>query len=489
MGQDRIAALLRQDGRPGFQETFGAVMLLAWPAILEQIMITAVQYVDTAMVGQLGASATAAVGLMSSSIWLFNGLFGAAAVGFSVQVAQYLGAGRENSARQVTAQSLRFILLFGVFIGALAVGLSFPLPRWLGAAPDVAGDAGWYFRIIAIGMPFTLGVNMASAILRCAGDTRSPMVLNTLINVINVALNFFLIYPARSISIFGGSVFVWGAGLGVKGAALASILATAFVFGAFLLLLFRKPSPVRLSPSDSRALQPDCLRTVLRLGVPVALERVAMCLAQILITGLISGIGTVAMAANHLAVTAESVSYSPAYGVAVAATTLVGQAVGAGRKDLAMRFAKMTTYIGIGMMTLGGVCLYVFAAPLITIFTPDQAVIELGTRVLRIVAFAEPLFGAAIVASGALRGAGDSRGPFLICLGTMWGVRLTLNLLLVKPLGLIGVWLAMAAELVVRGAIFLARLFSGRWLRGELLSGAAPDTAVDPRDSKGRPEA
>lgn len=488
MEKDRMTALLRREGRPGLWETFGAVMLLAWPAILEQIMITAVQYVDTAMVGRLGASATAAVGLMSSSIWLFNGLFGAAAVGFSVQVAQYLGAGRAESAREVTAQSLRFILLFGVLVGAVALGLSFPLPHWLGAAPDVAPEAGWYFRIIAVGMPFTLGVNMVSAILRCAGDTRSPMILNTLINVINMVLNFFLIYPSRSIPLFGREVFVPGAGLGVKGAALASIIATGIVFGIFLLLLFRRPSPVRLSHADSRSLRPDCLRTVVRLGVPVALERVTMCMAQILITGLISGIGTVAMAANHLAVTAESLSYSPAYGVAVAATTLVGQAIGAGRKDLAMRFAKMTTYIGIGIMTLGGILLYVLATPLITLFTPDQAVIALGTRVLRIVAFAEPLFGAAIVSSGALRGAGDSRGPFLICLGTMWGVRLTLNLLLVKPLGLIGVWLAMAAELIARGVIFLTRLFSGRWMHMELFSRSGQAPPKDSADAGGEQE-
>jgi len=468
MEQNRITALLGRGEGAGFRETFNAVLFLAWPAILEQIMITAVQYVDTAMVGQLGASSTAAVGLTSSSIWLFNGLFSAASVGFSVQVAQHLGAGRQEEARSVTAQSLRFILYFGVLVGAVAVALSFPLPNLLGAAPDVAPGAGWYFRIIALGMPFTLGVNMVSAVMRCAGDTKSPMILNTMINVVNVVLNFFLIYPSRTITVFGASLPVLGAGLGVSGAALASITSTALIFAVFLLLLFRKPSPVQISTGDSRALRPECLKTALRLGVPVALERATMCFAQIMITGMISGIGTVAMAANHLAVTAESLSYSPAYGVSVAATTLVGQAIGAKRRELAMRFAKITTFIGIGIMTLGGIFLFVCARPLITLFTPDQEVIALGIRVLRIVAFAEPLFGASIVTSGALRGAGDSRGPFLICLGTMWGVRITLSLLLTRPLGLVGVWLAMAAELIVRGIIFLLRLFSGRWMGSEL---------------------
>ena len=256
-----------------------------------------------------------------------------------------------------------------------------------------------------------------------------------------------------------------GAGFGVKGAAIASSLATAVVFCLFLVVLFKKPGPVQIHGEDSTKLQPECLRTAVRFGLPVAMERGSMCAAQILITGMISGIGTIAMAANHLAVTAESVSYSPAYGVSAAATALVGQAVGAGRKKLAMRFAKITVFMGIGLMAAGGVLLFVFARPLIMLFSTDEEVIALGMTVLRIVAFAEPFFGAAIVGSGALRGAGDSRAPFLICLCTMWGVRITLVLLLTKHLGLVGVWLAMAVELTARGVIFLMRLYSGRWLQ------------------------
>lgn len=469
MEQNRISALLAQQGKTHFREILAAVLFLAWPAIVEQIMLTAVQYVDTAMVGRLGADATAAVGLTASTTWLFNGIFGAVATGFSVQVAQYLGAGQPERAKRVAAQSLRFVVLFGVLIAIVAVGLSFPLPYWLGAKDQVAEMAGIYFRIIAIGMPFTLGVNMVSAILRCSGDTKSPMILNTSINVINMILNFLLIYPSRTMTLWGRSFWMPGAGLGVAGAAIASITATALICFVFLLLLFGKKSPVQLSIHDSRRFEAPCLQTMFRLGLPIALERITMCGAQILITAVISGIGTVAIAANHLAVTAESLSYSPAFGVSVAATTLVGQAIGARRKDLAMRFARVTTVIGIGIMTLGGVCLFVFAHQLISIFSTDPQVIEMGMQVLRIVAFAEPLFGASIVAGGALRGAGDSRGPFLISLGTMWGVRIVLSLILAAPFGLIGVWIAMAVELIVRGTVFLIRLCTGHWLHIDLL--------------------
>lgn len=464
----KITDLLEFEGAPRMKDTLFAVLVLSWPAILEQIMITLVQYVDTAMVGSLGSTATAAVGLTASTTWLFGGLFGAASVGFSVQVAQHLGAGRQEEAQKVTWQAVRFVVIFGLIIGAIGVGLSFPLPAMLGADETVRPAASLYFRIMACAMPFTLAPNMFSAILRCAGDTKTPMVLNVMINVLNVILNTLFIYPTRTVSLFGGSFSMWGAGWGVGGAAFASACSTTTVAILFLLVIFRKKSPIRISVKRRYKFGRGCLLTAWRLGLPVALERVLTSTAQIVITAVITGIGTVAVAANHLAVTAESLSYMPAYGIATAATTLVGQAVGAGRKDLAKRFSRIVTWMGIFIMTFGGFLLFTLAPQLIMIFSREQEVIQLGTQVLRIVAFAEPLFGASIVASGALRGAGDSKWPFLISLATMWGVRITLSLLLAGSLGLVGVWVAMAAELCVRGLVFMVRLYRGRWLNIDL---------------------
>lgn len=467
-GNDRISAILAAPGMPHLWGTLASVLFLAWPAIIEQIMLTLVQYVDTAMVGSLGSGATAAVGITSSTTWLFNGFFNAAAIGFSVQVAQHLGAGRQEDARRVTWQALRFVCIFGIMMGAIAFVLSFFLPTMLGADPAIRGDASLYFRIIACAMPFTLGSNMFSAIIRCSGDTRTPMILNVMINVLNVILNTLFIYSPRTVSLFGREFFVWGAGWGVGGAAFASGLSTALVACMFLLVIFRKKSPIQISLKTRYRFERHCLLTAWKLGLPAALERSTLSIAQIVITALITGIGTVAVATNHLAVTAESISYLPASGVAVAGTTLVGQAIGAGRKDLAQRFARTVSWMGVVIMTFGGAVLYLFAPQLIQIFSSDPEVIDLGSRVLRIVAFAEPLFGASIVASGSLRGAGDSKGPFLINLATMWGVRITLALLLVGHLGLIGVWLAMAAELCARGLIFMIRLYRGKWLHIEL---------------------
>lgn len=468
MKNNKIAALLQWEGTPSFGKTMELIFFLAWPAVVEQIMITLVQYVDTAMVGSLGSAATAAVGLTASTTWLFGGLFNAAAVGFSVQVAQHLGANRQPDAKKVTWQALQFVGVFGIIAALAGILLSFPLPRWLGADPAIQGDASLYFRIMACAMPFTLGSNMLSAVIRCAGDTRTPMILNVMINVLNICLNFLFIYPTRVVNFFGQQLHIWGAGWGVGGAAFASALSTTVVFLLFVAVLFFKESPIRLHRKDYSVFSGNCLKTVWVLGFPVALERTTICIAQIVITSIITGIGTTAVAANHLAVTAESISYLPASGVAVAGTTLVGQAIGASRKDLAQRFARLVTWIGILVMTFGGMILFFFAPQLIRIFSTDPQVIDLGSQVLRIVAFAEPLFGASIVASGALRGAGDSKGPFFISLATMWGVRIVLSLILAAPFGLIGVWLAMAAELCVRGLVFMVRLYRGKWLHIQL---------------------
>jgi len=468
MKESHITRLITGNEKPSFGTIIAAALLLAWPAIVEQIMLTAVQYVDTAMVGRLGADATAAVGISSAPTWMFHGVFAATSMGFSVQVAQHLGAERGEEAKKVVAQSLKVVAILGLCLGTLAFTISFSLPGWLGAEEDIAGPAGLYFRIMACGMPLTFGVQMISSMFRCSGDTKSPMILNTMINLINVVLNFLFIYPTRPLSVFGTEFTMPGLGLGVAGAALASVTSTATIFTVFLWMLFNRESPIKISRETESKLQPECLGAAFRLGLPIAMERLAMSGAQVMQTAIITEIGTVSMAAHHLAVTAESISYAPAFGVSQSATAMVGQAIGAGRKDLAMYFAKISIAMGMIIMTMGGVVLFVFAEPLIMLFSTDPEVIELGGQVLRIVAFAEPLFGASIVSSGTLRGAGDSRVPFIISLSTMWGVRITLSLFMASRLGLVGVWLAMAIELMTRGSIFLTRVLRGKWVNSRL---------------------
>lgn len=440
------------------------VLFLAFPSIVEQIMLTAVSYVDTAMVGSLGATATASIGINASTLWLFGAVFTTAAIGFSVQVAQYVGADKIDNAKDVIRQSVLFNVVFGVFIMLVGVGLSFFLPNILGADPAIAQDSSTYFRIMSFAMPFTLATTLFSSIIRCMGDTVTPMVLNVLVNIINVFLNLIFIFPTREVTVFGDTFTMFGLGLGVTGAGIASAISTAVVAISLVTIIFVRKGSLQISLKDSFKPKWQYYKSAGKLGLPVFLERGSISLAQIVFTVLVTGIGTSALAAHHLAVTAEALSYLPAYGISAAATTLIGQAIGANKKELATSLARISVIMGIVLMTITGVLLFFFATPLISLFTKDAEVITLGAKVLKIVALAQPLFAASIVTTGCLRGSGDTKWPFYISSITMWGVRITLALILSKEFGLVGIWWSMAIELWVRGIVFLIRLYSNKWL-------------------------
>ena len=469
-----FSALLQEGRAPTRREEISAVLALSWPAIVQQLMLTLVQYIDTAMVGSLGPNATASVGVVSSSVWLFNGLLGAAATGFAVQVAQHIGARETESARSVVRESMLFSLLFGVFMGSAAAALSFSLPGLLGAEEAIRPDASAYFLIVGCSMPFLMAINLMSSLLRCMGDTRTPMLFNITLNILNTIFNFLLIYEPREASVFGLRVFLPGAGLGVPGAALGSALASLLVALLFLRRFLSRDFPLRISLRDRFRFTRDCLSAMIRIAIPQAMAHTASCGAQIAVTVIVAGLGTQAVAANSLAVTAEALCYQPGYGVSTAATTLVGQSIGAGRRDLAVRFARVSTLLGMAIMTGTGLLMFLFAEPLIGMFTPDADVMRLGASVLRIEAFAEPLFAASIVASGAFSGAGDTKWSFAANLLSRWGIRLPIALLLIGSLGLTGMWIAMACELSIKGLVFLWRLRSKKWLdSGTVVTGSS----------------
>lgn len=469
-----FSALLQEGRAPTRREEISAVLALSWPAIVQQLMLTLVQYIDTAMVGSLGPNATASVGVVSSSVWLFNGLLGAAATGFAVQVAQHIGARETERARSVVRESMLFSLLFGVFMGSAAAALSFSLPGLLGAEEAIRPDASAYFLIVGCSMPFLMAINLMSSLLRCMGDTRTPMLFNITLNILNTIFNFLLIYEPREASVFGLRVFLPGAGLGVPGAALGSALASLLVALLFLRRFLSRDFPLRISLRDRFRFTRDCLSAMIRIAIPQAMAHTASCGAQIAATVIVAGLGTQAVAANSLAVTAEALCYQPGYGVSTAATTLVGQSIGAGRRDLAVRFARVSTLLGMAIMTGTGLLMFLFAEPLIGMFTPDADVMRLGASVLRIEAFTEPLFAASIVASGAFSGAGDTKWSFAANLLSMWGIRLPIALLLIGSLGLTGMWIAMACELSIKGLVFLWRLRSKKWLdSGTVVTGSS----------------
>lgn len=447
---------------------------LAWPAIMEQILGTLVSYVDTAMVGALGANATAAVSVNAACIWLINGILSGIGVGYSVQVANAIGAEDEARARAVTRQGVLAAAAFGLAALGTLECLAGLLPRWLGAEPEVLPGAVAYLRFYALGLPFSTALFVFSAILRCRGDTRTPLALNTLANAANVVLNFFLIYESRTVRLefpflgWGVSFRAVGAGMGVGGAALASALSLALA--AVLLLrtvLFNHSRPLICSPEENFRPDRAIIRQALRLGLPYIGERVTVNAGQIFMTWLVSGVGTVALAANQIATTAEGLCYLPAYGVSFAATALVGQSVGARQEEDAQAYGTLAARLAFLLCVGTAAALFAGARLLAGLFTPDEAVIAETARVLRIVAFCEPFFALSIVYSGALRGAKDVRFPMAAALCSMWGVRAVLAPVFIFALnwGLAGVWTAMALDLTVRGAVCAVRWRRGKWKR------------------------
>lgn len=446
------------------------VIALSIPAILAEISSIVMQYIDAAMVGSLGENASASIGLVIACTWLMNGLCVSMASGYSVQVAHLVGAERYAQARSVTRQGLLSALIFGLFLFLVGAGLSWPLPRWLGGAEDVVGDATAYFFFYSLGLPFAQLRQMSGAILQCSGDMKTPSLLNILLCGLDVVFNALLIFPSRTVTLLGNSLLLPGAGMGVAGAGLGTALSEVVIALLMTGALRFRSKTLRLSLGGSWRLERDCFRRAMGISVPVAAEHTILNLAYIVSTGIVAPLGTTAVAAHSLANTAESFCYMPGYGIGAAATTLVGQSLGAGRKDIARRMAWLC--VGLGLLVMGGAGLGMFflAPAMMAVLTPVTAVRALGVHVLRIEAFAEPLYSVAITATGAMRGAGDTLVPSILVLVSMWGVRIPLSLGLAHLFGLTGVWIAMCAELCLRGILFAIRLKREKWLKQSVLT-------------------
>ena len=416
------------------------VWQLSLPAILTQITTIAMQYIDSAMVGALGADASAAIGLVASSTWLFGGVTTAVSTGFSVQVAHRIGAGEDTEARTVVRHGLAAALTLAALLALLGLGICRQLPCWLGGGAEICADASAYFLTFSLMLPFSQLNSLTAGFLQCAGDMVTPSVLNAVMCGLDVVCNALLIPH-----------------FGVLGAGMGTALACALVSLAMAWCCCVRNAQLRLRRGEAHAFRPEILKKAFRIGAPVAVQEIAMNGAMVASTMILAPLGAAAIAANSFAVTAESLCYMPGYGVGSAATTLVGRSVGAGDAAQARRYGNICTALGGALMGCTGLLMMIFCPFVFRLLTPVAEVRTLAAQALRIGLLAEPLFGVSIAAAGALRGAGDTLVPSLLNLGSIWIVRLGLSLLLVGPLGLRGMWIAMAIELCVRGALMLWR--------------------------------
>ncbi len=453
---ERLLAMIRDGKKMSLRQQLRLTAYLSAPAIMAQLSAIAMQYIDASMVGSLGAEASASIGLVSTTTWLFWGFLSAAATGFSVQVAQTVGAGDFRRARNILRQAFIAVIIFSVTLAAIGIAISDALPRWLGGDEAIRHDASRYFLIFSLFLPALQMSFLGGAMLRCAGNMKVPSTLNVMMCVIDVILNFFLIFPSRAISFVGLTIRIPGAGMGVEGAALATVLAETIVAALMIYYLVAR-SPLLKLTDERGSFKPrrHTLSKAVRISLPMGLEHAAICGAQILVTVIVAPLGIVAIAANAFAVIAESLCYMPGYGISEAATTLAGQSLGAGRIRLTNSFGVITATSAMTVMGVLGVVMYLFAPQIIGVMTPVDDIRILGADILRIEAWAEPMFAAAIVIYGFFVGLGQTIVPSIMNLVSIWGVRLTLAAWLAPTMGLRGVWLAMCIELCFRGAIFL----------------------------------
>lgn len=457
--KDELLTLVRKGARNmTIGEKIKLTILLSLPAMIAQISSVAMQIIDAAMLGHLGTEESAMVGLVSTTIWLFGGLCTAFASGFSVQVAHKVGADDTAGARNVVRQGMAAGLAFSTILAIIGICISPWLPGWLGADSAIQKGASEYFAIVATALPILELNTLAAGSLRCSGNVKVPSLLNSMMCMLDIIFNY---------------LFIFILDMGTAGAAYGTLLAYAITMTMMLCALIKKDKLLRFSLDEASNIcskwtdrykpQRDTLSKAAKIGFPISLERGVMCGAQIAITGIIAPLGPIAIAANTFGINIESLCYMPGYGISEAATTMVGQSLGARRKDLMRSFAWISVSIGMVIMAAMGVLMAAFAPEMMGIITQDEAVVQLGTEILRIEAWAEPMFAASIVAYGVFVGSGNTMVPSLMNLGSIWLVRLSLSLLLAPTMGLHGVWIAMCIELCWRGTAFLWRLSRRGW--------------------------
>ncbi len=437
----------------------GVIFSLAGPTIFEQFMQTAVQYVDTAMVGTLGTSATAAVGATTTVNWLIGSTVSAIGVGFLAFIARKHGEGDFYLVKKASAQSVLAVLVSGIFFTVLTLSMSGIIPVLMQVDEPIRDLAARYFFILYTPMLPRAATIIFGTVLRAAGDTKTPMYAGIAVNIVNVVLNFFLIFPTRKI----WGITVYGAGLGVEGAAVAS--AIGFTVGGIIITaaLWSHPllSPKKISKKPDKAILVPCLKV----AFPNMLQRFGTCLGYVAFASMINSLGEVATAAHTIANTVESAFYIPGYGMQTAAATLAGNALGAKDNRKMKEFARMNVLAEVVLMIISGGLLFIFAPFMMDIFSDSPEVIELGSVVLRMVAVSEPFYGVSIIIEGMMQGVGRTVKPFVYNIIGMWGIRIVGTFIFIQFFsgGLISAWGCMIAHNMFLFVLYFAHWISGKW--------------------------
>lgn len=434
------------------------LIALSVPTVIEELLSTLLQYVDTAMVGWLGEDATAAVNVTTTVSWLMNSIPSAVSVAALAMIAKAVGSGEKEKVRSVSRHCALAVPAIGIVLCAAALFLSPYIPVWMGAERSIRGQASLYFFMINIPMVFRCAGMIFAAALRAVSSVRTPMLINFGSNLLNVILNYLLIYRA---------------GLGVMGAAAATAVSYT-VSGALMFLAYRRNRLLYWEPKGFRV-ERSIVREGVRISLPVLGTGVASCLGYVVFASLVTGMGNTVFAAHSIAVSVETIFYIAGYGLRTATSTMVGMSLGENDRrkfETVCRFSTLTT---LAMMIVSGIVLYFSALPLMRLFISSEEAALLGAEMLKIVAVSEPFYGLMIVTEGIFYGLGKTRYAFLVETLCMWGIRIFLSFLCVRlwGFGLREVWFCMIADNICKALLFAAPIVSRKG-RSRLFSGNAP---------------
>lgn len=441
----------------------GTILILAWPTVLEEALNTGMQYIDGAMVGRIGANASAVVGLSLSVWWIMLGIFTALGAGVISCIAKATGSGDMLRVQSACKQTILIALICGSLLSIIGMGISPFLPNWLGASQEITEDASSYFFIISAALVFRAMTSICGAALRALGYPKIPMLVSLATIILKMILNYLLIYDTRTVTIGFLSFEIWGAGLGVLGAALAS--AICFVVNGTLMTIALIKSPGAEMKEIRLSLDRSVMREFVNVGMPVAIQRIIINLGNVVFTMLVARLGTIALATHSIALIAEQAFYIPGYGMQAAAATLAGRAAGERDARKLRRVTLMITAIASLVMIIMSIILFLYPHAVMRIFIKDPRVISAGAVLLRIVAVSEPLFAASVIMEGIFNGIGEVKTPFIASVFTMWGIRIVCTYICVVhlDLGLNSVWVCMVADNVIRCILLTIRFLHRNW--------------------------
>ncbi|MFD3158844.1 MATE family efflux transporter (plasmid) [Haloimpatiens sp. FM7330] len=436
------------------RKTIKIIMSLAIPVIIENILQVLLGTTDTYFAGKLNSNAIAGVGVTNLIMNIYIAFFTAVGIGTTTIVSRNIGLNQPDTAANAVKQSIILTVGISLIIGIISYIFAKPILTILGVKPEVLIYALPYFKTIAVPSVFLCLMLVLSSALRGAGDTKTPMVVTMIANLINIVLDYILIFGFYNFK-----------GLGILGGGLATTISRIIASIILLITLSKGKTVIKLNGIRKWKIDKKLLLSISKIGIPAGVEKLIMRFGQLVYGSIIIDLGTSSYVAHNVAGTIESYSYLPAMGFGIAAATLVGNNLGANKPEESKKYALVSNFLSTILMVIMGIFFFITAPYLAALFTKDKEVQQLVVSVLRIIALFQPFLSLTMVISSSLQGAGDTKFPMYSTFIGIWGIRVVLGYLfaIIFKWGLVGIWLAYSFDITIRGIMLLLRFLNDKW--------------------------